>query len=302
MTDKEKTREELISELDSLRRQLNKCRENEAGFTMAKKALSKALETFRALFEQASDSIFLLEVREGGEPVIADANIAACAIHGYKKNELLGRPIRLLDTPDTAQHIVDRADRIMKNEKIVFQGEHVRKDGSVFPVEVSAQLISAGGRKFILAIDRDITERKTAEDTIRKERDRAQLFFEFAGVLLVVIDADERVSMINRRGCEILGYAKNEIIGKNWFDQFIPERLREEVRRTFRMLMAGEVAPVEYAENPIVDNKAEERIIAWHNTMIRGEKGEIIATLSSGDDITGRNAGHHRGEELRRRP
>lgn len=293
MSDEDKSKEELISELDSLRRELERCRENEAGFTMAKKALTKALETFRTLFEQASDSIFLLEVREGVEPVIADANISACRIHGYNKSELLGRPIRMLDAPDTAQHIADRADRLMKNENLVFQGEHIRKDGTAFPVEVSAQLISAGGKKFILAIDRDITERKAAEEAIRKERDRAQLFFEFAGVLLVVIDADERVSMINRRGCEILGYAKDEIIGKNWFDQFIPELIREEVRRAFRMLMAGEVAPVEYFENSIVNNKGKERLIAWHNTLIRGEKGDIIATLSSGDDITDRSLGQH---------
>jgi hypothetical protein len=52
------------------------------------------------------------------------------------------------------------------------------------------------------------------------------------------------------------------------------------------MLMTGEIEPVEYFENPIVNKRGDERVIAWHNTIIRGEKGDIIATLSSGNDIT----------------
>lgn len=286
MNDEEKTKEELISELENLRLQIARYKNHEAVFDLTKKALSKTLETFRALFEQASDSIFLLEVRADEEPVIADANIAAGRMHGYDKDELIGKPIRTLDTSQTANAISERTKRLMKKEKLTFEGEHRRKDGTVFPVEVSAQLITVAGKKYILAIDRDITERKASEGAIKKERDRAQLFFDFAGVMLVVIDADQTVSMINRRGCEVLGYAKEEIIGKNWFDILVPGRMREEVRNTFRMLMAGETAPVEYFENPIVNKRGEERVIAWHNTIIRDEKGGIIATLSSGNDIT----------------
>ncbi|MGE5894123.1 MAG: PAS domain-containing protein [bacterium] len=286
MKDEEKTKEELISEMEDLRLQIAACRNSEAIFDVAKRALSKTMETFRALFEQASDSIFLMELKGDDELVITDANIAACRMHGYEKVELIGKPIRMLDTPDTAKYIGERAQRLMRSEKLTFEGEHLRKDGTVFPVEVSAQLITIGGKKYILAIDRDITERKSAEISIRKERDRAQLFFDFAGVMLVVINADQTVSMINKRGCEVLGYAKEEIIGKNWFDSFVPERMREEVRYTFRMLMTGEVVPVEYFENPIVNKRDEERIIAWHNTIIRDEKDDIIATLSSGTDIT----------------
>jgi PAS domain S-box-containing protein len=288
MKDEEKTKEELIRELKDLRQQIDRIRNNESIFDVAKKALSNTLETFRALFEQASDSIFLLEVKADEEPIITDANIASCRMHGYEKGELIGKPIRMLDTPDTAKDLGERARLLLKGEKLTFEGEHRRKDGTVFPVEVSAQLITIGGKKFILAVDRDITERKMAEETIKKEQDRSQLFFDFAGVMLVVINADQTVSMISRRGCEVLGYAKEEIIGKNWFDHFIPERIREEVRYTFRMLMAGEIEPVEHFENPIINKRGEERVIAWHNTIIRGAKGNIIATLSSGDDITER--------------
>ncbi|MEW5724019.1 MAG: ATP-binding protein [Thermodesulfobacteriota bacterium] len=79
---------------------------------------------------------------------------------------------------------------------------------------------------------------------------------------------------------------KEEIIGRNWFDVFIPERMRDQVRSVFERLMKGEVEPVEYYENPVVTLKGRERMIAWHNTLIRDEQGRLTATLSSGQDIT----------------
>ncbi len=65
----------------------------------------------------------------------------------------------------------------------------------------------------------DITERKRIEEVLRQERDKAQEYFDVAGVMLVAIDANRKVSLINKRGCEILGYKEEEIVGQNWFEQ-----------------------------------------------------------------------------------
>jgi PAS domain S-box-containing protein len=129
---------------------------------------------------------------------------------------------------------------------------------------------------------------KKSEESLREERDRAQHYLDVAKTLLVVINSDQRVSLINKKGCEILGYPENEIIGKNWFDLFVPARMRDEVRATFKMLMAGEIQPVEHFENPVMSRQGEERLIAWHNAVLESDEGQIIATLSSGEDITER--------------
>ena len=134
----------------------------------------------------------------------------------------------------------------------------------------------------------DITERKRAEEAAQEERDMAQKYLDVAGVMLVVIDADQSVSLINQRGCEILGYEEGEIVGKSWFDTCIPQRQRDEIRGVFDHLMAGEIEPVEYYENPIVTKSGEERIIAWHNTVLTDDTGKAIGTLRSGEDITER--------------
>jgi hypothetical protein len=129
---------------------------------------------------------------------------------------------------------------------------------------------------------------KKSEEELREERDRAQHYLDVAKMIIVVIAADQRVSLINKKGCEILGYDEREIIGKNWFDEFVPARMRDDVKAAFNKLMTREIQPVEHFENPIVSRQGEERLIAWHNAVLENDIGEIIATLSSGEDITER--------------
>jgi PAS domain S-box-containing protein len=132
-------------------------------------------------------------------------------------------------------------------------------------------------------------QRVRMEEAVREERDRAKKYLDIAGVIFAVIDADGKITLINKKGSEILGYREEEIIGKNWVDNFIPERIKDEVKAVFVRLMAGEIEPYEYFENTVLTKSGEERIIAWHNTILKDESGNIIGTLSSGEDITERN-------------
>jgi len=142
---------------------------------------------------------------------------------------------------------------------------------------------------------------RSDRDRYRDKRDMAQHYLDIVGVILVVIESDETVSLINRRGCEILGYAEEEILGNNWFDMFVPAEIREDVRAAFGELIAGRVEPVEYYENPIVTKADELRIIAWHNTVLRDVDGRITATLSSGEDVTDRIRAEHAQRESEER-
>jgi PAS domain S-box-containing protein len=138
------------------------------------------------------------------------------------------------------------------------------------------------------AVNRDITERKRAEEALKEERDRAQKYLDIAGVMIVAIDSHGTITLLNKRGCDILGYEEGELVGRNWFDTCLPMPVRAPVKTVFDRLMAGEVEPVEYFENPVVTKQGEERIVAWHNTVLSDESGTIIGTLSSGEDITER--------------
>jgi PAS domain S-box-containing protein len=137
-------------------------------------------------------------------------------------------------------------------------------------------------------LEKELLKAKLTERSLQEERDRARRYLEIAGVILVVLNSDQTVQLINRKGCEVLGYQPGEIIGKNWFDSFLPEKDIERTRATFVALISGNIEPGEFFENPVVTKNREERIIAWHNTVLRDQMNNIVATLSSGEDITER--------------
>ncbi len=159
--------------------------------------------------------------------------------------------------------------------------------------ERTAELSAANGK-----LQNEINEHKRAEIELQQERDKAQKYLDVAGVIFVVVGIDQRVKLINKKGCESLVYEESEIIGKNWFDNFVPKQAREWVRTGFVKLLSGDLEPIEYFENPILTKSGEERLIAWRNTVLKDEEGNIIGTLSSGEDITDRKRAEKESKHL----
>lgn len=143
----------------------------------------------------------------------------------------------------------------------------------------------------------DAIQRSTADlearvrertEALRLERDNAQRYLDVAGVMLLVIDKSGCISMINRRGAEMIGLSVDRLIGMNWFDSFLPEAESTAVRRYFKALVDGQQAPQDHFENRILDAQGNSLLIAWNNVAIRDEAGHFIGVLSSGEDITAR--------------
>jgi PAS domain S-box-containing protein len=145
--------------------------------------------------------------------------------------------------------------------------------------------------------------RQQTERSLKIEKDNAQRYLDVAGVIMLIIGADQRVTLINRKGSELLGYAEQDIVGRNWFDTFVPPGDRESLRGSFIRLMTGQENCPEYVQHPVRTSTAEERLIAWHTTVLTDEAGGITATLSSGEDITERKQAREqlqqREEQLR---
>ncbi|MCD6127264.1 MAG: PAS domain-containing protein, partial [Methanomicrobia archaeon] len=132
----------------------------------------------------------------------------------------------------------------------------------------------------------DITERKKMEEALQKEKDKAQKYLDVARVMIIVVGADQKITLINKKGCEILEGSEKEIVGKNWFDNFVPEKNRKKAKEDFEKLMRGEVKLIEYEEFSVLTKSGKEKIIAWRNALLKDEQGNIIGVLSSGSDIT----------------
>ena len=123
---------------------------------------------YRVLFESAGDAIFILEAAGANAGRIVSANQAAADMHGYTVEELLELKIQDLDTPEAAAESPKHIRRILDGDWIDAEISHRRKDGTVFPVEISAGPLEFEGRTYMLAFDKDITERKQAEEALQR--------------------------------------------------------------------------------------------------------------------------------------
>jgi PAS domain S-box-containing protein len=264
--------------------------------------LKESESRFRTLFNQASDCILLLDPYYRAESVIVDANDAACEMHGYTKKEMLGRPVRFLDAPDAGPGTAERFGKLILGEKVSFEVMHKRKNGELFPVEVNAQMVMLGDKPFILAIDRDITERKNAESELQKHRENLihmvserteelrnanellEKVFSNVHVLIAYMDRDFNFIKVNRRYAEADGREPGFYCGKNHFDLF-PNKENETIFRS--VVETGQpyfvqAKPFEYVHNP------ERGTTYWDWSLIpvKDEEGTVSSLVLSLVDVT----------------
>ena len=129
---------------------------------------------------------------------------------------------------------------------------------------------------------------KGREREVKKQRDLAQRYLDVAGVLFVVINADHTIRLINRHGCELLGYQEEELLGKDWFTTVVPEAVRETRRQIFDTALAAGTPLPDRRESPVITRNGDELVLAWQDTVFAGDDGRPVAMIGSGADITDR--------------
>jgi PAS domain S-box-containing protein len=142
------------------------------GLKEAEEALRESEARFRAFIDHATDAFFLNTWRP--EARFVDVNRQACASLGYTRDELTGMGPRDISPDVTPTMLEELRKRVDAGETVTFDLRHRRKDGSVFPAEVRLRAITLEGRRYGLALTRDITDRKGAEDALRQAKDAAE--------------------------------------------------------------------------------------------------------------------------------
>jgi len=193
---------------------------------------------------------------------------------GNKNDKLIGRNIQSTVLEEDREKVLSDIALLSAGSPILIsENKNIKRDGEFCWMRWTSRALfdDKGQLTSCQAFGEDITERR---------------HLDIAGTIFVALDKKGEITLINQKGYRLLGYEKDELIGKNWFDTCLPEKNRKEVKQVFKKLMAGGDESVDYYENPVLTKSGEQRIIAWHNTNLWDEKGHIIGLLSSGEDIT----------------
>lgn len=128
-------------------------------------------------------------------------------------------------------------------------------------------------------------ENETYVKELKNQAIQIQSYLDISQVLIMALDNEKNVIMINQEGADILGYTKEEIIGKNWIDNFLPKRVRADIDHIGDSLLQKQDEHTRY-ENPVLTRSGEERIILWKNSTLLDNEGKVMGILTSGEDIT----------------
>ena len=173
-----------------------------------------------------------------------------------------------------------------KSTQNKYEFHFINKEGNIRDILIVIDLIP--GTKKSVASLLDISERKKTEEIIKKEIEKSKNYLNIAGVVIVALDTEGNITLLNRKGHKILQYNEGELLGKNWFKTCLPKRYRQNTQETFNKLIHSQLELTKFNENPILAKNGDERMIAWHNSLLFDSNGIIIGTLSSGEDITER--------------
>jgi PAS domain S-box-containing protein len=167
--------------------------------------LSESEARFALLRDHTREGIWFVS-RDG---VILDANESAAAMHGYTRQEFIGRNTRDFRPPEDPAVMLGLMNGVRRVDGGVFETQHARRDGSVFPIEVSSQVITIHGEEVYLSVYRDITDRKRAEAAVREAEERFRIASETSNDVVYEWDLKQSVRWFGNID-EMLGYGPGE--------------------------------------------------------------------------------------------
>ena len=231
---------------------------------------------FRTFVDHATDAFFL----HGWNGTILDVNSQACDSLGYTRAELVGlRPEAIDLETDFRREIASRLDT---GDVIAFDSRHRRKDGSTFPVEVRLRPFTQEGKRFAVALVRDITQRKAAERALIESLSLLNAVIEGTSGAVFVKDRDGRYLMINSAGAQLFGLTVEEVIGRGDHDLFPPDVADEMVEHDRQVLTSGEPQTIEETATM----RGVTRTYLTTRGVYRDAQEQVIGLVGFSRDIT----------------
>ena len=260
-------------------------------YAIERKRIEEAMKTseanYRAIFDAANDAILVHDIETGD---IIDVNRKGCEMFCYTKQELC--KLKLYDLgsdtqPHNRKHLEEWMRKADKEEPQLFEWLARDKANRAFWVEINLKRTVIGGVSRLLAVMRDITERKQAQQDLESQKDYYEKLLDDANIWIEVLDKDGRVILWNKKAEEATGYKKKDVIGstRKWELQYPDAAYRKKVfEYTTRTIAEGK--PVKNVETEITTANGSKRIISWSSDIIYNRDGAVVGGMFIGTDVT----------------
>ncbi|MDH5639545.1 MAG: PAS domain S-box protein, partial [Nitrospinota bacterium] len=249
---------------------------------LAREALKESEERFRMFFENSPDAMLLADADTG---MLLEANQAAEKLFGRPRKEFSGMSQSRLHPPEDTQVVKERFENRVTDPDPTIPRENmiVRADGTTAPVEVTGQRYMIEGKKVILGVFRDLTERKKAEEALRDSEERYRALVESSDDCICLLDLQGKFLFMNQCGMELNGYKSLEdVTGRNCLE-LLGDEFRPVMEGSLKKVGRGEACHVRY----MTRTEGEDEMW-WESILnpIRGHEGEVTAVLRISRDIT----------------
>ena len=256
-------------------------RENEAR-KKSEEALRESQEKFKGVFENSIMGISL--TAPDGK---LHANKAICDMLGYTETELTKLKWQDITHPDDIESTQEMVDLILSKQRSSAEWEkrYLHKNGNIVWVDISSVLTSdsAGKEPYFITTIIDITQRKHAELAIKESERRFRDMLENIELVAISLDNYGNITFCNDYCLKLTGWRTEEVMGRNWFELFIPPE--SEIQNIYFSSILNGQMPV-HIDNEILTRDGKIRLISWNNTMLHDLSGVVIGTSSIGVDIT----------------
>ncbi|HBC78153.1 MAG TPA: hypothetical protein DEO60_14950 [Bacteroidales bacterium] len=235
---------------------------------------------FDYILKYANDIILLTD----RNLVIIEANDRAFEAYQHDRNELIGMNLAKIRAAEAVKDLENERRILDEKGYSTYETVHVRKDGTLMPVEISARKVEIEGVKYFQSICRDITERKSAEETLRESEERFRKIFEESPISIAMTGKDLSIIRANSAFCKMLGYREEEL-KSNMIRSFTHPDYNAGDDISLLRLVAEEI-PVYHTENRYI---RKDKSVIWGSatiSIIRNNNDEVQYFLVMIEDIT----------------
>jgi PAS domain S-box-containing protein len=208
MRDKDKTKEQLIEEMEELRHRIAELESSEKGRNRSR----QEIKSLSSAVAQSIDGIAIVNL----ESELIYVNDAFARMHGYSPEEMVRMKSEQLHHVVQLEEIRNRLHEIKTLGSWIGESNHIRRDGNLFPTYMSVTLLKDNTGKLtgIIVICRDITELKRMQDQLRESEEKYKCLFENANDAIFIADTTNGIILdANKKAEQLLGCPRQEIIG-----------------------------------------------------------------------------------------